>query len=563
MELIMLLFAGIIIICMLGNKLSSKIGVPSLLLFLALGMFFGSDGVLKIPFDDFKLSEQICSVCLIFIMFCGGFSTNWKAARPVAFRAGLLSSLGTVMTALITTVCCHFLIGFDLKQSFLIGAVISSTDAASVFSILRSKQLNLRGGLAPLLEVESGSNDPFSYMLTVIALAVMAGDDIAQLGIIAVLQIVLGISCGFAFGFFAAFVLKKAKMSSNGFDIIFMMAIIFASYAAPILLKGNGYLSVYIAGIVIGNSKIGGNKAQLVHFFDGITGLSQIMLFFLLGLLSSPSHFLGIALRAIGIFCILTFISRPLTVFLICSKGYKWADRLFIAWSGLRGASSIVFAIMATVSMGGSNSSASGTFSDDLFSIVLFVCLISVAFQGTLLPQIAKSLKLIDNESSVLKTFNDYQDETPQFNMMRIFVSGSHSWKDKKICDIIFPEGSLVLMIKHGDSTIVPKGDTVIKEGDDVILSVPSYRDTDEIKLKEYLIGPKHLWRDKTIKELDLPSTLLIVMIKRGGEMVVPNGSTKIITGDILVVNDQLRERDAGTMPDAVSDNVKASVKTA
>ena len=248
-------------------------------------------------------------------------------------------------------------------------------------------------------------------------------------------------------------------------------------------------------------------------------------------MLSNPSQLPGIILPALAIFAVMTFISRPAAVFAICSKGYTWADRLFIAWSGLRGASSIVFAIMATVS---------DVYTDsNLFNIVVCVCLISVAFQGTLLPKVATGLKLIDNESSVLKTFNDYQDETPQFNMMRIFVSDTHTWNGHKISEIDFPDDSLVLMIKHGDSTIVPKGDTVINAGDDVILSIPSYRDSGNILLKEYEIGPKHLWKGKTIKELDLPTTLLIIMIKRNGDMVVPNGSTVIKQGDILVVSDQ------------------------
>ncbi|MBS7397281.1 MAG: potassium/proton antiporter, partial [Ruminiclostridium sp.] len=475
--------------------------------------------------------EQICTVCLIFIMFCGGFSANWKAAKPVALRAGLLSSFGTIITALITTAGCYFLIGFDIKESFLIGAVISSTDAASVFSILRSKQLNLRGGLASLLEIESGSNDPFSYMLTVIALAVMGSKDLSSIGLLAVLQTVVGVLFGFGIGFAAVFVFNKVKLSRNSFDIVFMISVISAAYAAPILLSGNGYLSVYIAGIIIGNSKIGENKAQLVHFFDGITGLSQIMLFFLLGLLSNPSQLPGILLPALAIFAIMTFISRPAAVFAICSVGYTWRDRLFIAWSGLRGASSIAFAIMALVSDFYSN--------NNLFNIVLCVCLISVAFQGTLLPKAATKLGLIDNDSSVLKTFNDYQDETEQFNMMRIFVSDSHSWCGHKICDISLPEDSLVLMVKHGDETIVPKGNTVINAGDDVILSVPSYHDSGDIKLKEYEIGPKHLWRNKTIKELNLPATLLIIIIKGSGDIIVPYGSTRINQGDILVVSDQ------------------------
>lgn len=529
-ELLLLLFSLIIILCMAGNRLSSKIGVPSLLVFLVLGMVFGSDGIFKLTFNDFALSEQICSVCLIFIMFCGGFSANWNAAKPVALRAGILSSVGTIATALVTTLGCHYIVGFELKESFLIGAVIASTDAASVFSILRSKQLNLRGGLASLLEIESGSNDPFSYMLTVIALAIMGNNDLSSLGLLAVLQVILGVAFGFALGFLGVLILKWAKLSKNGFDMIFMIALIFCAYAAPAVLNGNGYLSVYIAGIVIGNSKIP-NKPQLVHFFDGATGLCQIMLFFLLGLLCNPSQLPAIILPALAIFAIMTFISRPLAVFTICSKGYTWRDRIFVAAAGLRGASSIVFAIMATVS---------DVYTDsNLFNIVMCVCLISVAFQGTLLPKLAKGLDLIDNESSVLKTFNDYQDETPQFNMMRIFVSETHPWCNKKISEIKFPENSLVLMVKHGDNTIVPKGDTLITAGADVIMSLPNYHDSGDIKLKEYEIGIKHLWRDKTIKELDLPSTLLIIMIKRGGEMVVPNGNTKILLGDVLVVSDQ------------------------
>ena len=538
MELILLLFAVVIILCIIGRQISAKIGVPSLLIFMAVGMLLGSDGIFKIPFDDYKLSEQICSVCLVFIMFCGGFSANWQAAKPVALRAGILSSVGTILTALITAAGCHFLIGFDPEESFLIGAVISSTDAASVFSILRSKRLNLKGGLASLLEIESGSNDPFSYMLTVVALAVLGNDGtFGQMALLVVLQVIIGLGCGFILGFLAVFILKKFNFGSQGYDIIFMFAMIFAAYALPQILNGNGFLSVYIAGIVIGNNKIP-NKTQLVHLFDGMTGLCQIMLFFLLGLLSFPSQLPGIILSALAVFVILTFIARPLAVFAICSKGYTWKDRLFIAWSGLRGASSIVFAIMAMVS-----DSYNGS---DLFNIVLCVCLISVMFQGTLLPKFAQSLGLIDNASSVLKTFNDYQEETEQFNMVRIFVSEDHAWCDKKISEIAFPENSLVLMLKHQGSTIVPNGNTVVASGDDVILSVPSYYDSGDLMLKEYEIGPKHLWIGKTIKDLGLPSSLLIVMIRRGTEMIVPNGNTEIYLGDVLVISDQsLRKTDS------------------
>ncbi len=530
MEFFMLLCALVIVLCIAGNKLSAKIGVPGLLIFLGLGMVFGSDGLVKIPFDDFEISEKLCSVCLVFIMFCGGFSVNWKAAKPVAVRACLLSSFGTILTAIITAAGCHFLVGFPLKESFLIGAVIASTDAASVFSILRSKKLNLKGGLASLLEIESGSNDPFSYMLTVVALAIMGNNDIASLGMTALLQVVLGVVFGVGTAFIAVFVLKNVKLSANGLDTILMMAVIFASYAAPQMTGGNGYLSVYIAGIIIGNSDIK-NKATLVHFFDGITGLSQILLFFVLGLLSNPSQLPEIVLPAVAIFMIMTFISRPAAVFAICSKGYSWRERLFVAWAGLRGASSIVFAIMATVSP---------VYTDSrLFNIVMCVCLISVAFQGSLLAPCAKRLGLIDDGSSVMKTFNDYQDETPQFNMMRVYVSEKHHWQGKAISEIVLPEGSLVLMIKRAEETIVPKGNTVVMTGDDVIMSVPFYFDDDNIQLSELQIGKNHNWKNKMIKELHLKPTFLIVMIKRDGETVIPNGDTKILQDDILVVSDQ------------------------
>lgn len=526
----MLLSAVIIVLCIAGNKLSAKIGVPGLIVFLGLGMLFGSDGLLKIPFDDFIASEKICCICLIFIMFCGGFSTNWEAAKPVALRAGILSSLGTILTALITTMGCHFLIGMELKESFLIGAVISSTDAASVFSILRSKKLNLKGGLASLLEIESGSNDPFSYMLTIIALALMGTNDISNLGVTALFQVLFGVLFGFGIAFIAVWFLRRTKIAVNGFDTIFMIAIIFAAYSAPAMIGGNGYLSVYIAGIFIGNNPIK-HKAELVHFFDGITGLCQILLFFILGLLSNPSQLPQIVLPALAIFLILTFASRPVATFIICSKGYNTRERLFVAWAGLRGASSIVFAITAVVSPSYGDTK--------IFNIVMCVCLISVAFQGTLLPFFAKKLGLIDDGSSVMKTFNDYQDETPQFNMMRVYVSEEHSWCGKKISEIKLPEESLVLMIKRRETTIVPKGETVIESGDDVIMSIPSYYDNDDIALKEEKIDKSHKWVNKKIAEIDLPSSYLIIMVKREGETIIPNGSTTILLGDTLVVNEQ------------------------
>ena len=284
MESILLLCAVVIVICIVASRLSQRLGVPALLLFLALGMLFGSDGLFRIPFDNFEAAERICSVALIFIMFYGGFGTRWEAARPAAARAVVLSTLGVAVTALLTALFCHFALGFSVLESFLTGAVISSTDAASVFSILRSKKLGLRNHTASLLEVESGSNDPASYMLTVIALSLMGVGGGGAIPWMIFAQVVFGLGLGAAVAGLSILVLRRLTLS-DGLDTIFVVAAALLSFALPAVVGGNGYLGAYLAGILIGNAKIP-HKAALVHFFDGLTGLAQILIFFLLGLLS-------------------------------------------------------------------------------------------------------------------------------------------------------------------------------------------------------------------------------------------------------------------------------------
>lgn len=315
MESILLLCAVVIVICIVASRLSQRLGVPALLLFLALGMLFGSDGLFRIPFDNFEAAERICSVALIFIMFYGGFGTRWEAARPAAARAVVLSTLGVAVTALLTALFCHFALGFSVLESFLTGAVISSTDAASVFSILRSKKLGLRNHTASLLEVESGSNDPASYMLTVIALSLMGVGGGGAIPWMIFAQVVFGLGLGAAVAGLSILVLRRLTLS-DGLDTIFVVAAALLSFALPAVVGGNGYLGAYLAGILIGNAKIP-HKAALVHFFDGLTGLAQILIFFLLGLLSFPRQLPAVFLPALAIMVFLTFVARPAAVFLL------------------------------------------------------------------------------------------------------------------------------------------------------------------------------------------------------------------------------------------------------
>lgn len=529
MATVLLLASLIVILCIAGNRLSSRLGVPALFLFIALGMLFGSDGLFRIPFDNYVFAEQICSVALIFIMFYGGFGTNWKAARPVAVQAALLSSLGTVLTAALTGVFCYFVLRFPLLESFLIGAVISSTDAASVFAILRGKKLNLRDGTASLLEVESGSNDPFSYMLTVVLLSFMSGGESVSVPLLLLKQVAFGLLGGVVTAVAALFILRYLKFVTAEMRAVFIFAVAVLSYALPAMVGGNGYLSAYLAGILLGNRPLK-HKVSIVHFFDGITNLAQIIVFFLLGLLAFPSQLPHLLLPALLIALFLTFVARPAAVFAILSPFRRPVrQQLLVSWAGLRGAASIVFAIMVTVSE---------AFTDnDIFHIVFCIVLLSIAFQGTLLPVFAKKLRMVDDESNVLRTFNDYQEESQvQFIQLRI-PSDEHPWAGRALKEVVLPPDTLLALIQRDGKSIVPRGHTRLLAGDLVVLSAPRFVDVQDVRLQEMTIDKSHEWADKTLRELDLPPGALVVMIRRESGSVVPRGKTRIQVGDVLVLN--------------------------
>ncbi len=522
----LLLAAAIIMLCIVANKFSYRFGMPALLLFMALGMVFGSDGLFKIPFESYKLAEDICTAGLIFIMFYGGFCVKWKTAKPVAAKSIVLSTLGVILTALFTAVFCHMVLKLNIAESFLIGAVISSTDAASVFSILRSKKLNLRDGTASLLEIESGSNDPAAYMLTIIGIQFIQGTE-GSIIYKTFAQLVYGVAIGTAVAFAGIYILRKLNIVTEGLDTIFVIALVLTSYALPVMIGGNGFLSVYITGIILGNSRIK-NKTILVHFFDGITGLAQIVLFFLLGLLSFPHKLITVFPAALAIAVFMMFVARPLTVFMLL-KPFKSSTRqcLLVSWAGLRGAASIVFAIM--VIAGGVPIEC------DLYHIVFLVSLLSVSIQGSLLPFMAAKLKMVDNKEDIRKTFNDYQDESA-ITLMRMHIPENHNWQDRVISSVSMPTDSLAIMIKRDGETIIPRGDTMIHAGDDVILSVTEYKDSGDDRLDEINIDRNHEWCGKKIEDISLPDGTLIAMIRHGDENIIPRGQTVINDGDILVM---------------------------
>ena len=523
-----ILFVAIIIFfCVIAEKFSDKFGMPALILFMFVGILFGSDGVFGIPFEDFALAEKLCSVALIFIMFYGGFNTKWSTAKKYAGKAIVLSTLGVFVTAIITTLLCYWCLKMTFADSFLIGAVLSSTDAASVFAILRKNKLNLKDGTAPILEVESGSNDPVAYLLTLIAINMVQTGEMGSVVVPIILQLVIGTVLGLLCAKICVYLISRTGLVSGGLDTVFFIAAVLICYALTDMCRGNAYLAVYLFGIYTGNKRIR-NKGTVIAFFDGLTSLSQFLIFFLIGWLSFPHQMPKIIGTAVFVVLALTLIARPIVVFLFM-KLMKCSTNqcLLVSWSGLRGASSSVFAIMAVA--------AGVPMKQDLFHIVFMVSLFSVAIQGTLLPWAAKKFDMIDDNADVRKTFNDYQ-ESADFTLVKMHIDENHIWKNRLIRDVSMPTGALALMIKRDDKTIVTKGDTAILQGDDVVLSIPPYYPGKHETLREIEITKMDEWCNMLIKDIKIPSNELIAMIIRGEKTIIPDGSTKIMENDVVVV---------------------------
>jgi len=525
-SLFLVLIVVVIITCVWLNNLSSRIGVPTLLAFIVLGIIFGNVGAIPVYLDNHTFAKDVCSVALLFIMFYGGFGTRWESVRPVVRESVLLASAGVLVTAGLTGLFCHFALRWGWAESFLLGAVVSSTDAASVFSILRGKKLGLKHDTAPILEMESGSNDPASYMLTAIMISVVNGSASGwSLAWMVIAQIVFGAGIGWGIAKLASRSLQRFRFSTDGFDTLFIFAVAIASYAIPDLLGGNGYLSAYIVGIMLGNEEFRGKKS-LVGFFDGLTGLMQVLIFFILGLLARPALLHKAILPALAISAFMLVVARPAAVFGILSPFRKHSARQqwLISFVGLRGAASIVFAIMAVA--------GTGALSYDLFNIVFCIVLISISLQGTLIPGVAGRLDMLDSGSNVMRTFNDYSEQT-EMQFGSIDIEPGSSWDGKAVMDLGLPRNMLIALVLRGSEHITARGDTVLKAGDRAILVTKAYEDT-ETFLLEKTVKPGGKRDGHAISEFD--SDGLVLLIRRGDDEIIPNGDTVLHAGDSLVI---------------------------
>ncbi len=400
-ENILLIGSVLIFVSIVAGKAAYKFGVPLLLLFLMVGMVFGSDGI-GIKFDSPYIAQFIGNVALSIILFSGGMDTQFKDIRPVIAPGILLSTLGVLLTTLFTgmliyliTAMLSFFPGLTIAESMLLASVMSSTDSASVFSILRSKGIRLKENLKPLLELESGSNDPMAYMLMLIFLnMVVTGDSSASSFISSFLiQFSLGAVCGYGFAKLALFFIKRLNTENRSLYHVLLLATLFFVQSATGLIGGNGFLAVYIAGLVIGNNKIQCDPTAYT-FFDSIAWLSQLVLFLTLGLFVNPNELIDIAIPGILIAFSLTVISRPLSVFitLLPFRNFSLKARHFVSWIGLRGAVPIVFATYPLIA-----GIENGQF---MFDIVFFVTIVSLLLQGTSVSLSARKLSLSEESDS-------------------------------------------------------------------------------------------------------------------------------------------------------------------
>lgn len=472
MLFILILCSSVILLAIFSSKFLDALGIPALLFFMCLGMLFGTDGIFKISFADFANTKDIASLALGFIIFYGGFCTKWATAKPIIAKAAVLSTAGVFLTAVLTSVFCHFVLELSFLESFLIGAVISSTDAASVFSILKAKNLHLKENTAPLLEIESGSNDPMSYVLVILAITLMQNQSSGFVIALFFKQMIFGILIGVLVAKISIYIYEKTSIITDENGSLFIIALVLLSYLLPFFCDGNPFLAVYFLGIILGNANIL-NKVPMMHFFDGITKLAQIGIFFTLGLLAFPREVPSILLTGILIFLFLTFIARPAAVFLLLSFFKSGINQcLLVSWAGLRGVASIVFAIIAMDS--------GITLHYDLFHLVFLISILSVAIQGTFLPLAAKMTNMIDPHVDIKKTFNDYEEECA-VKLLRITVPKNHEWVGKPIRCVEFPQKSLAVLIKRKQERIIPKNSTVIQAGDNITLSLPAINLPDEL----------------------------------------------------------------------------------
>ena len=473
---LLLLASVLVFFAILITKIGARFGAPSLLLFLLLGMIAGADGV-GLKFEDYHIAESIGHFAMTIILFTGGLETSMVETKPVMKQGALLSTLGVFMTSILTALFIYFVagkwigpLGASFLGCFLLSAVMSSTDSASVFSVLRGKRMHLRENLSPMLELESGSNDPMAYVLTIILVQVLTSSkhtgSMAMLGTgawVLLVQIVVGFLIGLGVGFGAKWILERVKLPSNALYSVMILSIGFFANGIASLLFGNGLLALYIAAIVIGNRADIPMKRDVLKFFDGMTWLMQLLMFLMLGLLARPSQFSSIAWPALMIGLFMMFVARPLSVFLCLApfKGLSFKAKAFASWVGLKGAGPILFALCPVV--------AGLDGATEIFNIVFFISLLSLILQGMTRSSSSRWLGLSYEADPEVETFG--MEIPEEMGMLRDHtVTEDDLQNGETLRDLHLPHGIRVMMVKRDGKFLVPHGSMQLQEGDHLVI---------------------------------------------------------------------------------------------
>lgn len=464
-ENILLIGSVLIFISVLAGKTSLRIGVPTLLLFLAIGMLAGSEGIGGIQFDNPGLAQFIGIVALNFILFSGGFETDWGSVKPIFWQGVTLSVLGVLITTITLGLFVWWVTDFSIYEGLLLGAIVSSTDAAAVFSILRSKNLALKGHIRPTLEFESGSNDPMAYILTIVFIALVQEGDKSFWSVLPMffMQLLVGGGLGFLFGLVGKYVINHIRLDYEGLYPVLAITLMFLSYSVTTAAGGNGFLAVYLSALYLGNQELL-HKKTIMKMFDGLAWLMQIILFVALGLLVFPSEIVPVIWIGLLVSGFLIFVARPFSVFLTMTP-FRLRNRtkLFISWVGLRGAVPIVFATLPL--MAGLDKA------DMIFNIVFFISLTSVLLQGTTIPLVARWLHVsLPARVKTVTPADILLSESINSEMVEFTIGPGSAVAGMKIVDLGFPQNARIALIKRDNKYLIPDGLTVIEAEDKLIV---------------------------------------------------------------------------------------------
>jgi potassium/hydrogen antiporter len=472
-ENILLLGSILLFISIIASKTSFKFGIPTLILFLIVGMLAGSDGPGQIYFNDPGIAQFLGMVALTFILYSGGLDTKWESIRPV-LRAGIaLSTIGVLLTAVTVGLFTSYIMGFSIIEGLLLGAIVSSTDAAAVFSILRSKSVGLKGRLRPLLELESGSNDPMAYFLTISLIYLLQEPDASASALIPrfFTGMILGGGCGYAFGVMTIWIVNRIRLEVEGLYPVLILSLVFFTFSFTDLIGGNAFLAVYISAIIVGNSNLI-HKKSLMKFYDGQAWLMQIVMFLALGLLVYPSRIMPVIPQGIVISLFLIFVARPAAVLitLAFAKDLNFRKKLFISWVGLRGAAPIVFATYPLL--------AGVYYANTIFNLVFFISVTSVLLQGTSLSFMARLLHVSVPEKVKRRFPLDIEiKDALSTELVELDITPDSVAIGKPLVELKLPKSALIVLIHREGKYLTPKGDTMIQAGDHLLVMADN-RDT-------------------------------------------------------------------------------------